>query len=77
MRIFVFIIHFFVTILLVGGTLVQTSKADGGSLFGGGGDVFRGATKGFEGFIEKWMLYLAYAFLATSFLSAIIMPKYF
>ena len=78
MKIVIVAIHFIVTILLVGGILIQTSKSEGLGALGGGSDsVFRGATKGFEGFIDKWMVYLAYGFLITSFLSAIIAPKFF
>ena len=71
------IIHMLVTVILIGGTLIQTSKGEGLGALGGGSDgVFRGATKGFEGFIDKWMVYLAYAFLVTAFLSSVIIPKY-
>ncbi|MFA6450050.1 MAG: preprotein translocase subunit SecG [bacterium] len=78
MKIAFMIIHLFVAGLLVGGILIQTSKSEGlGGLGGGSDTVFRGATKGFEGFIDKWMKYLAYGFLVSSFLSAVILPKYF
>ena len=78
MKVVFLIIHFTVTILLVGGILIQTSKSEGLGALGGGSDsVFRGSAKGFEGFIDKWMVYLAYGFLISSFLSAIIIPKYF
>jgi protein translocase SecG subunit len=78
MKLVFIIIHFIVAMLLIGGILIQTSKSEGlGSLGGGSDTVFRGATKGFEGFIEKWMVWLAYGFLFTSFLSAVIAPKYF
>ena len=78
MRLVFVIIHFIVTVTLIGGILIQTSKSAGlGGLGGGSDTVFRGSTKGFEGFIEKWMVYLAYGFLVTSFLSAILVPKFF
>lgn len=79
MQVFFLVIHFTVTLLLVGGILIQTSKSAGlGGLGGGSDTIFRGSSaKGFEAFIERWMVYLAYGFLATSFLSAMIIPRYF
>ncbi len=72
------VIHFGLTVFLIGGILIQTSKSEGLGALGGGSDgVFRGSAKGFEAFVEKWMVYLAYGFLVSSFLSAIIIPKYF
>lgn len=76
-KVLMFVIHFLVTGLLVIGMVVMASKSDSGALFGGSGDVYRGATKGFEGFVERWMKYLAYGFLITSFLSALVMPRFF
>ncbi len=78
MKILFYVIHFGITVLLIGGILIQTSKSEGLGALGGGSDsVFRGSAKGFEAFVEKWMKWLAYGFLVSCFLSAIIIPKYF
>jgi len=72
------VIHFLVTALLIGGILLQASKGEGLGALGGGSEVFRGGgSKGFEGVIDKWTEYLAWTFLATSFLSAVLIPKFF
>ena len=71
-------IHFLVTGLLIIGILLQAAKGEGLGALGGGSEVFRGSSsKGFEGVLEKWTEYLAWTFLATSFLSAVLIPKFF
>lgn len=71
-------VHFLVTTLLIGGILIQAAKGEGLGALGGGSEVFRGSSaKGFEGAVEKWTEYMAWAFLVTSFLSAVLIPKFF
>ncbi len=79
MKIFFLVIHFLVTALLVASIAVQSSKSEGlGSLGGGSDTVYRGSSaKGFDALLEKWTVYLAYGFLGTAFLSAIIIPRFF
>ncbi len=78
MRTLFFVVHFFITIVFVGAILIQESKSEGLGALGGGSEVFRGSgSKGIEGLIEKWITYLAWGFLATSFLSAILIPRFF
>ena len=65
-------IHFIMTLLLIGGILITASKSEGLGALGGSSEVFRGSSaKGFKGMVERWMVYLAYGFLGTSFLSYI------
>jgi len=73
-KILLLIVHFIITVLLIGGILIQTSRSEGLGGMGGGSDtVFRGSSaKGFEALVEKWMVYLAYAFLGSSLLSYIV-----
>jgi protein translocase SecG subunit len=68
------VVHFLITLLLIAGVMIQTSKSEGlGSIGGGSDTLFRGSSaKGFEGMVEKWLVYLAYGFLATSFLTALV-----
>lgn len=73
------VIHFIVTALLIAGILVHTTKSEGlGGTIGGGSDsLYRGSgAKGFEAFIEKMMVYMAWAFLGTSLLVGLILPKF-
>ena len=75
---FFMIIQFLVTILLIAGMMMHVSNAEGLGSLGGSTDLFRGSsTKGIEGLLEKWVGYLAWTFLAISFLSAVLVPKFF
>jgi protein translocase SecG subunit len=72
-------IHFLMALMLVGGIMITTTKSEGlGGTIGGGSDtVFRGSSaKGFEAFLERGITYLAWGFLATSFLSAIFAARF-
>ncbi|MEW5946079.1 MAG: preprotein translocase subunit SecG [bacterium] len=77
MEIFFLSIHFLIAALLIAGILIHTTKSEGlGGTIGGGSDsVFRGGSaKGFEGFIERMLTYIAWAFLITSFFNSIFLP---
>lgn len=78
MKVLFMVVHFLVTVVFIGGILLQTSKSEGLGALGGGSEVFRGGgSKGIEGMIERWITYLAWGFLATSFLSALLIPRFF
>jgi protein translocase SecG subunit len=73
------VIHFAITALLIAGILVHTTKSEGlGGTIGGGSDtLYRGSgAKGFEAFVEKMMVYMAWGFLGTSLLVGLILPKF-
>lgn len=60
------------------GILIHTTKSEGlGGTIGGGSDtLYRGSgSKGFIGFVEQNLKYVAWAFIASSFLSGVIIPK--
>lgn len=80
MEIFFLSIHFLIAVLLIVGILIHASKSEGlGALGGGSSDsLFRGSSaKGFEAFVEQTLKYVAWAFLITSFFSAIFLPRLF
>jgi len=71
------IIHFLITLLLIAGSLFHASGSEGLGALGGSTEVFRGSSaKGFEGVIAKWMEYIAWAFLVSAFLSAVLIPRF-
>ena len=71
------VIHFLITALLIAGSLVHASGSEGLGALGGSSEVYRGSTpRGFEGVISKWMEYIAWAFLVSSFLSAVLVPNF-
>jgi protein translocase SecG subunit len=73
------VIHFIITAFLIAGILIHTTKSEGlGGTIGGGSDtVYRGSgAKGFEAFVEKMMVYMAWAFLGTSLFVGLIVPKF-
>lgn len=68
------------TLVLIAGILVHTTKSEGlGGTIGGGSDsLYRGSgAKGFQAFVENTLVYVAWAFLATSLISGIFIPKFF
>lgn len=66
------VLHFLVTLLLIAGIILSSSKSEGLGALGGSSEVFRGSSaKGLDAIVEKWMVYLAYGFLVTSLLSYI------
>ena len=72
------VIHFIVTALLIAGILVHTTKSEGlGGTIGGGSDtLYRGSgAKGFEAFVERAMVYIAWTFLGTSLIVGLFIPK--
>jgi preprotein translocase subunit SecG len=74
------IIHMLITIGLIAGIMIHTTKSEGlGGTIGGGSDtLYRGSgAKGFQAFIEKMLIYLAVAFLVTSILIGLVIPKFF
>lgn len=78
MKILFLIIHFFVCVAFIGGTAFQVSRSEGLGSVGGGSDVFRGQqAHGMEAVLELWMKRLAWTFLVSAILSAIIVPRFF
>ena len=80
MQIVFLVIHVLITVLLIIGITIHTTKSEGlGGTIGGGSDtLYRGSgAKGFTAFVEKMLVYLAWGFLASAFLSGVIIPKLF
>ena len=65
--------------MLIAGIMIHTTKSEGlGGTIGGGSDtLYRGSgAKGFQAFVEKVLVYIAWAFLGSSLLSGVIIPKF-
>ena len=77
MQIAYLLVHLIVCVLLIAGTIIQSSRSEGfGSMFGGSSETFHRKTHGFDAFVDKVIMYLAWIFLGTSILSAVILPRF-
>ena len=73
------VLHIIITLLLIVGILIHTTKSEGlGGTIGGGSDtLYRGSgAKGFEAFVENVLGYVAWIFLATSLFIGLFVPKF-
>lgn len=72
------VIHFFVTMFFIVGTAFQASRSEGLGSIGGGSEVFRGQKAGgLAAVLDVWMEKLAWIFLFSCLLSAVIVPRFF
>lgn len=72
------IVHFIVSVLFIAGTAFQASRSEGLGSIGGGSEVFRGQkATGISAILDNWMEKLAWIFLFSALLSAVIVPRFF
>ncbi|HOC92376.1 MAG TPA: preprotein translocase subunit SecG [bacterium] len=73
MKTVILLIQFLITVALIGGSILQAAKSEGLGALGGSSEVYRGnSAKGFQAIVDKWMVYIAYAFLGVSLLCYIV-----